>query len=480
MTVRLAVPKLASLVTVHTDTPTGATVNQRLLGALHPFGVISANPTPALAKAQAAGIVNVQRTDKMLTCTPIKAGGVDATHPTLGLSGSYSYDWQVVDRGMADVTSQGAQLYLSLDSCPQLLGGSVAPYTGTTLTTKLPGDASFAAQVPNDTAAFATMCVDLLHHITVTLGIAVPYVGVWNEPDGAYWLGTAAQWFAMYAQVAAAVKAFNSALKIGGPEIVDPRANYTNWIHNFLVYCKTNSVPLDFISLHDYHASGWVLNGFFAKLERSKASIPYTLPFEVINGEWNGLHGQNNPGAQPPFGASGDNLTIDDNAAAFVARELMEMQRLGVARAIFYTTDGGADATASSVSGLFANAAANAIGNVYRLWARIGAAAVVQTDVAADPGVTAMGATRAGTIYVLLANRHYRRGTTDHPVTVGLPGVASGRVATLTMIDRQHSNYFDAGLANAELQTIPVPAVTGAQVKLSLPARCACLLEIAP
>jgi hypothetical protein len=335
--------------------------------------------------------------------------------------------------------------------------------------------------MPNDSAAFVVMCIDLLHYITVTKGYSVPYVGLWNEPDGGqYWLGTAAQYFALYALVAAAVKAFNPAIKIGGPEIVDPLTNYTAWIHNFLAYCKTNSVPLDFISLHDYHASGWVLNGFFAKLERSKASIPYTLPFEVINGEWNGLHGQNNVGGGAPFGASGDNLTIDDNAAAFLARQLMEMQRLGVARAIFYTTDSGADATTASVSGLFANAGPNAIGNVYRLWARMGAAATVQTDVTADPGISAMGATRAGTIYVLLSNRHYRRGASTFPVTVALPGVATGRVAMLTMIDRTHSNYFDAGFANAELQTIPVAAVAGAQIKLNLPSRCACLLEIAP
>ncbi len=470
----------ANTVTVDIGSPTGAVVNQRLLGCLHPFGVISGNATPALARAQAAGVVNVQRTDKMLSCSPWKLGGTDATRPFLGYSGLTSFDPQVIDRGLADAAAQGAQLYPSLDACPECLGGSVPPFSGANLATKLPGDASYPTEVPNDLEMFAVMCVDLIHYITVTQGVSVPYWGVWNEPDGAYWDGTAADYFEMYAEVAVAVKAFNPALKIGGPESVDPLHNYTAWHHDFLAYCKANAVPLDFLAIHDYHATGWVLNGFFGKLERSKASLDYTDPFEVICGEWNGLHGQNNPGAFPPFGTAGENLTIDDNAAAFMARQLMEMQRLEIVRAIFYTADSGADGTSASVSGLFANAGPNAIGNVYRLWAQMGDAAVLDTELVADPGMSAIGALADdNTVYVLLSNRHYRRDG-DYRVTVELPGVSAGRATTLTVIDRDHSNYFDAGLANAELQSVPVADVAGGQVRITMQARSVCLLEIAP
>ena len=87
--------------------------------------------------------------------------------------------------------------------------------------------------------------------------------------------------------------------------------------------------------------------------------------------------------------------------------------------------------------------------------------------------------TGTGKLYVLLASHHYRRGGA-YPVTVALPGVASGRVVTATVIDQAHSNQLNAGLANAELQTVPVAAVAAAQVRIVMQARSVVMLEIAP
>ncbi len=476
--------RLRSVITVHEGSPTGAIVNQRLLGALHPFGGLSGALTEAApAKAHAAGVINVQRSDKHLVCTPIKAGAPDATHPTLGYSGTHSYDWQVVDRGMADVASQGAQLYPSLDSCPQILGGSVAPFSGVQLATWLPGHSSYAPQVPNDLETFGAMCVDLLHHIIVELGYVIPYASVGNEPDGGaqFWIGTDEQYYDYFAAIANAVKAYDPTIKIGGPELVSITvAAFDTWVKGLMSYCMTNDVALDFIATHDYAARGWDLQMFMSYLERAKTDLGWTDPLEVLNGEWNACHGANNPTGSSPWGVgSGENLSINDSHAAAVMHELMEMQRLGFERGIIFAPDSAADTT--GISGLFSNTGPTAIGNDYRLWARLGAAEIVESEIDADPGMTKMAARgEDGTLFVLLANNHYRRGIPRFPVTIALPDTANGRETMLWMIDRDHSNQFDAGLAHAELETVPAADVAANQVRLTLPARCACLLEIAP
>ena len=96
--------------------PTGKTINYDLLGGLHTLGDA---PTEALTRDS----LRVFRTDKLINATPIVAGSPDASHPTPGASGLFSYDWQVVDRTLDYYTRLNATPYISLDSTPQILGG---------------------------------------------------------------------------------------------------------------------------------------------------------------------------------------------------------------------------------------------------------------------------------------------------------------------------------------------------------------------
>ncbi len=471
---------LESVLTVDIMSPTGTLINQRLRGGLHPFG--QAGPPSAAAKAQAAGLMNVNRTDKMLSVTPIKAGAPDATHPTLGISGNWSYDWRVVDRTIADIAAQGpsTELYLGLDSCPQILGGSVPPFTGDMLTGANPSGlaaySSFASAVPSSDASFAEMCVDLIDRILSLGTVELVYCGVGNEVDGGqYWAGTSAQYFAHYAAIAAAVKAYDPTLKIGGPELVDPNNNFTVWARGLMVYCQTNAVPLDFLSFHDYADNGWMLQKVCATVDKAKSDLGWADPLDLINGEWD-----KGPGPLPPFGEDDTKIEIGDVAAAGVLGELMEMQRLGVSRAIYFKNTFRFEIDGDFGSGVVNDVGSWAPGNAFRLWRMLDDAAVVEHTLSADPGIAAMAALGDdGAIYVLVANMHYKR-TGTFPLTIGLDGVTSGRETTLWMIDREHSNQYEAGLANAELQTVPVANVAAEQVRLTLPARCACLLEIAP
>jgi len=72
---------------------------------------------------------------------------------------------------------------------------------------------------------------------------------VWNEPNlrNSFWTGTQEEYFELYASCARILKGFDSQLKIGGPA----GAGF-QWNGEFLHYCKTGNVPVDFVSYHVY------------------------------------------------------------------------------------------------------------------------------------------------------------------------------------------------------------------------------------
>jgi hypothetical protein len=121
--------------------------------------IVLAEPTAALNARVAAAVgggtgtsaSGLIRTDKFLSSAPAKRGGTDATRPTLGHSGSYSYDWQIVDRDVAYIAARGSTLFLTMDSCPQLLGGTNAPASGTALSYFPSGATSFNGTPPRKT-----------------------------------------------------------------------------------------------------------------------------------------------------------------------------------------------------------------------------------------------------------------------------------------------------------------------------------------
>ncbi len=200
-------------------------------------------------------------------------------------------------------------------------------------------------------------------------------------------------------------------------------------------------------------------------------------PLEYVIGEMAGATLVNWPGYPPPFGTSTtEKLTINDHSAAICALQMMEAQALGFSRITFFASQ---SMSVTNLSGLFNANGPTPAGNVYRLWQRMGDADVLGVTLDADPGVHALAAEDVdGTLYVLLVSHHYRRGPT-YPVTIEVPG-ANGRETTLTVIDRAHSNQWDAGIENAELQTVPVTDVANEQVRLTMQARSVCLLQIAP
>lgn len=79
---------------------------------------------------------------------------------------------------------------------------------------------------------------------------------VWNEPDlqGSFYLGTQEDYFKLYEVTAKAIKEVCPSLRVGGPA-----TSGSKWVKRFVDYCEKRSLPLDFVSTHQY--SGDPLGG---------------------------------------------------------------------------------------------------------------------------------------------------------------------------------------------------------------------------
>ena len=70
----------------------------------------------------------------------------------------------------------------------------------------------------------------------------------WNEPNlPAFWTGDEAAYFELYRTTAAAIKAVDARLQVGGPVTAN-----NGWLTDFDTYCKTGDVAVDFVSTHLY------------------------------------------------------------------------------------------------------------------------------------------------------------------------------------------------------------------------------------
>ena len=104
---------------------------------------------------------------------------------------------------------------------------------------------------PKDYAQWAVLIRKLVGHWVDRYGLGEVrqwFFEVWNEPNlTAFGSGDQSEYFELYRYTVEAVKGVDSLLKVGGPATA---ANA--WIDEFLLFCKTNELPVDFVSTHHY------------------------------------------------------------------------------------------------------------------------------------------------------------------------------------------------------------------------------------
>ena len=179
---------------------------------------------------------------------------------------------------------------------------------------------------PQDYDQWATLIQTITRHWVDRYGapeVREWFFEVWNEPNlKAFWTGTRDEYFHLYRRTAEAIKAVDRSLKVGGPATAN-----NGWLQEFLDFCATNLVPVDFVSTHHYptdafgqpgadtvtqleHAPREIMRQQVAKSRDEARGLPlyYT--------EWNISSNPRDPMHDEPF------------AAAFITRIVMQARGL--------------------------------------------------------------------------------------------------------------------------------------------------------
>jgi hypothetical protein len=108
-------------------------------------------------------------------------------------------------------------------------------------------------------ALFARISVRMVQHYNDAAwvggfsGKRVAAWEVWNEPDGTnpvMWGGSPLEFYALYNATAAALKAYDPSLRVGGPGVA--RASSADYAYGFVDFVVRSGAPLDFFSWHFY------------------------------------------------------------------------------------------------------------------------------------------------------------------------------------------------------------------------------------
>lgn len=99
-------------------------------------------------------------------------------------------------------------------------------------------------------------------------------IEIWNEPNLTNFWENANQeeYFKLYSCTVTTIKNIDERLQVGGPAIC---GGGEHWISDFIEYCKTNNIPVDFITRHAYSAQPPIIRPFayYQKLVESDSLL---------------------------------------------------------------------------------------------------------------------------------------------------------------------------------------------------------------
>lgn len=115
------------------------------------------------------------------------------------------------------------------------------------------------AELPQDFDIYATLVSTLVDRYSLNfqktgLPRKVAYWEVWNEPDLTFfWNNNNPQrYYEFYEKIARMIKAVDPTAKVGGAGVANGYNPGGEYIDGLLNYCKSNNVPIDFLSWHYY------------------------------------------------------------------------------------------------------------------------------------------------------------------------------------------------------------------------------------
>ncbi|MFC1222888.1 beta-xylosidase [Pedobacter sp. BG31] len=201
------------------------------------------------------------RTHNLLTSgdgTPaLKWGSTNAY--TEDLQGNPVYNWKIVDQIFDTYVKSGMKPLAQIGFMPEALSIKPFPYQhkwkpGARYDEILTG----WAYPPKDYKKWGNLVYEWVKHCVERYGKAEVeswYWEVWNEPDGAYWKGTQAEFFKLYDYAADGLKRALPTAKIGGANVT---GGGTRFLDAFIKHCLTDTnyvtgkigSPLDAVLFH--------------------------------------------------------------------------------------------------------------------------------------------------------------------------------------------------------------------------------------
>jgi len=181
--------------------------------------------------------------------------------------GAPIYNFQYIDDLFDRMLAKGVRPFVELGFVPKEL----ASVTGTTFWWQANGSP------PTDYGKWSGLVEACVSHWIARYGATEVrrwYFEVWNEPNlHGFFAGTQKQYFELYKVTVGTIKKIDPALRVGGPatsnfnldedaikkaralgKAFDPMTIPWKpvWIEDFLSYCKTNGLAVDFVSTHPY------------------------------------------------------------------------------------------------------------------------------------------------------------------------------------------------------------------------------------
>ncbi|UYH50759.1 glycoside hydrolase family 39 [Candidatus Kirkpatrickella diaphorinae] len=163
----------------------------------------------------------------------------------------------------------------------------------------------------------------------------VAYWEIWNEPDLVlFWMGTPKKFYSMYEKIARKIKSIDPSAKVGGSGVANGDDGSGPYTRGLVDYCRTNDVPLDFLSWHYYAQNSSDPRRFAtcAALQRQNLDRAGFTSAESICTEWN---------ITPLSSAITASAVQSAENAAYITASFITMNKSAVDKAYYYRGDAG-------------------------------------------------------------------------------------------------------------------------------------------
>jgi len=240
---------------------------------------------------------------------------------------SLTFQWHQVDKVYDALLKMGIRPFVEINPMPTALASGTQTMFGYKMN----------VTPPKSYDEWGYFMEEFAKHIISRYGLNEVrkwYFEVWNEPNlGAFFSGTQAEYFKLYATTAFALKKVDSGLRVGGPA-----SSNGKWVTDMINYATTNKVPLDFVSTHLYaqdeqinypnrKGSPYPIGDYFsAQIKGVQQEVKNSVrpDLELHYTEWNTQAAKDSASV-----TWGDNIYVDNLfAASFIVRNSLEVDKV--------------------------------------------------------------------------------------------------------------------------------------------------------